>query len=81
MPHENILRYKQDWRGGIFLRVGPKYTSQQCNCCGFTDKGNRRSQSLFHCLSCGHRDNADSNESKNILAAGHAVLACGELAQ
>ena len=72
------LSYKLDWLGGIYLEVNPKHTSQQCNICGFTDKGNRKSQSLFDCLSCGHRDNADTNAAKNILAAGHAVLACGE---
>lgn len=73
------LGYKLDWRSGILLKVTPRYTSQKCNCCGFTDKGNRPSQEIFHCLTCGHRDNADSNAAKNILAAGHAVLACGEM--
>jgi IS605 OrfB family transposase len=74
------LNYKLDWSGGIFLKVNPKYTSQRCNKCGFTDKGNRQSQSYFCCLSCCHTDNADTNAAKNILAAGHAVLACGEMA-
>ena len=30
---------------------------------------------------CGHSENADINAARNILAAGHAVLACGETAQ
>ena len=42
------------------------------------DLNNRISQALFVCTACDHRANADSNAAKNILAAGHAVLACGE---
>ncbi|HBC8712592.1 TPA: transposase, partial [Proteus mirabilis] len=29
------------------------------------------------CLECGYTANADINGARNILAAGHAVLACG----
>ena len=38
---------------------------------------NRPSQSQFECLECGYTANADINGARNILAAGHAVLACG----
>jgi transposase len=69
---------KYEWLGGIFLKVNPKYTSQQCYLCKYIDKDNRVSQSLFQCKSCGHTDNADNNAAKNVLAAGHAVLACGK---
>ncbi|HEK0410841.1 TPA: transposase, partial [Proteus mirabilis] len=31
----------------------------------------------FECLECGYTANADINGARNILAAGHAVLACG----
>ncbi|KAB7724240.1 zinc ribbon domain-containing protein, partial [Proteus mirabilis] len=40
-------------------------------------KENRQSQSQFECLECGYTANADINGARNILAAGHAVLACG----
>ena len=43
-------------------------------------KKNRKTQEAFCCVSWNHTENADSNAAKNILAAGHAVLACGELA-
>ncbi|EKT4207845.1 transposase [Escherichia coli] len=33
------------------------------------------------CAYCGHTANADVNGARNILAAGHAVLACGEMVQ
>ena len=61
--------------------VPPQYTSQRCSCCGYVAKGNRASQSRFECLDCGHTENADVNAARNILAAGHAVLACGEMVQ
>ncbi|HEK2723213.1 TPA: transposase, partial [Proteus mirabilis] len=55
----------------------PAYTSQKCAYCGHTAKENRLSQSKFECLECGYTANADINGARNILAAGHAVLACG----
>ncbi len=71
------LAYKQLWRGGQVLAVPPAYTSQRCAYCGHTAKENRLSQSKFRCQVCGYTANADVNGARNILAAGHAVLACG----
>ncbi|MCT8348705.1 transposase [Photorhabdus temperata] len=71
------LEYKQRWRGGQVLAVPPAYTSQRCACCGHTAKENRLSQSKFVCQVCGYTANADVNGARNMLAAGHAVLACG----
>ncbi|HGN1323217.1 TPA: zinc ribbon domain-containing protein, partial [Proteus mirabilis] len=71
------LEYKQLWRGSQVLAIPPAYTSQKCACCGHTAKENRQSQSQFECLECGYTENADINGARNILAAGHAVLACG----
>ncbi len=42
------------------------YSSQQCAQCGDRDKKNRKSQSEFLCLKCGHTDNADNNATKVI---------------
>lgn len=75
------LEYKQLWRGGQVLAVPPAYTSQRCACCGHTAKENRLSQSKFVCQACGYTANADVNGARNILAAGHAVLACGGMVQ
>ncbi|HBV2932943.1 TPA: transposase [Escherichia coli] len=75
------LEYKQLWRGGQVLAVSPAYTSQRCTCCGHTAKENRLSQSKFRCQVCGYTANADVNGARNILAAGHAVLACGGMVQ
>ncbi|WP_251362484.1 transposase, partial [Escherichia coli] len=76
-----VVQYKQLWRGGQVLAVPPAYTSQRCACCGHTAKENRLSQSKFVCQVCGYTANADVNGARNILAAGHAVLACGGMVQ
>ncbi|OGT46626.1 MAG: transposase [Gammaproteobacteria bacterium RIFCSPHIGHO2_12_FULL_38_11] len=73
------LEYKLNWNGGILIEINPQYTSQKCHMCGHVAKENRKSQSEFSCIACHHSDNADTNAAKNILAAGHAVLACGEI--
>lgn len=75
------LEYKQLWRGGHVIAIPPAYTSQRCAYCGHTAKENRVSQSNFECLECGYTENADINGARNILAAGHAVLACGGMVQ
>lgn len=71
------LEYKQAWRGGIVVAVDPRNTSRTCPACGHVDKGNRRTQSRFECVECGFTAHADVNAAINILAAGHAVMACG----
>ncbi len=73
------LGYKLSWNGGVLIPVNPQYTSQKCNVCGHTEKQNRKTQSEFVCIKCHHQENADLNAAKNILAAGLAVLACGEI--
>ncbi|MBL4818106.1 MAG: transposase, partial [Deltaproteobacteria bacterium] len=49
--------------------------------CCHTAKENRNSQSQFVCVVCGYAENADLNAAHNILSAGHAVLACGDIEQ
>ena len=77
-----ILEYKQQWRGGLLVKIDPRYTSQTCSSCGHVAKENRQTQSKFECVECGFSENADINASRNILAAGHAVLSvegrCGK---
>jgi putative transposase len=75
------LDYKLDWRGGELLAVPAYNTSRTCSCCGNVAAENRQTQAVFQCVSCGYRANADTNAARNILAAGHAALACGERAQ
>lgn len=72
------LEYKLKWRGGELIAVDPKHTSQRCFECREINAESRKSQSEFECVACGHKENADVNAAKNILAAGRAVIACGE---
>ena len=69
-----MLEYKQQWRGGLLVKVNPRYTSQTCFECKHVAKENRQTQAKFECVECGHKANADVNAARNILAAGHAVL-------
>ena len=70
----DMLEYKQQWRGGLLIKVNPQYTSQTCFECKHIAKENRRTQAKFECVKCGHKANADVNAARNILSAGHAVL-------
>ena len=75
------LEYKQAWNGGSVIAVNPRNTSRTCPCCKHIAKENRLTQARFECVLCGYSNNADLVGAINILAAGHAVLACGESAQ
>lgn len=75
------LEYKTTWRGGYFVAVDPRNTSRTCPCCGHISAENRKTQALFCCIKCGHEANADHVGALNVLAAGHAVIACGGMAQ
>jgi transposase len=61
--------------GAAVIYVDPRFTSQQCHVCGHTAPGNRDSQAVFRCQRCGHRDHADVNAARNILARGLATMA------
>jgi len=69
---ENYLGYKTE-----IVRVSPAYTSQKCSVCGHVSKENRKSQSAFRCVACGHAENADLNAARNILASGIGASARG----
>jgi len=70
----DMLEYKQQWRGGLLVKVNPKFTSQTCFKCKHVAKENRQTQAKFECINCGHQANADINAACNILAVGHTVL-------
>lgn len=63
----NMLRYKLALSGGSLVEVPAAYSSQTCSECGAVDAKSRRSQAVFHCVACGHHDNADLNAAKILL--------------
>ncbi len=75
------LDYKLQWAGGFLVPVPPQNTSRTCPACGYVAKENRQAQAKFLCVDCGFEENADLVGAINILAAGHAVLACGGMVQ
>ncbi len=56
--------------GIIVRKVNPKNTSQMCSRCGWISPDNRKSQSVFSCVHCGYKKNADHNAAMNISKDG-----------
>jgi len=69
------LEYKSKCYGRDFVKINAAYSSQECNECGHRSKENRKTQSSFACVNCGHSANADVNAAKNIKSRGYATLA------
>jgi len=46
--------------------VDARNTSKTCHKCGYCDAANRKSQTVFICVRCGHKSNADFNASLNV---------------
>ena len=63
---QSFITYKALERGIPVVYVKPTNTSITCPRCGCIDKANRRSQSLFRCVSCGFQHNADFVASLNL---------------
>jgi IS605 OrfB family transposase len=63
-----FINYKAERAGIPVVLVDPRNTSRTCHECGCVDKANRKSQSLFSCVSCGFSAPADTNAAVNIAA-------------
>ena len=63
------LRRLLEYKAAHVEAVAPMYTSQTCRGCGAVDPANRKSQSEFNCVRCGHTGNADVNAALNIMAS------------
>jgi putative transposase len=70
------LDYKLAWAGGWLIAVPPQNTSRTCPACGHVSAENRQTQARFACVECGFEEHADVVGAINVLAAGHAVMAC-----
>lgn len=84
VKNKNIAKHIMDCGWGMFrdmieyktlaVFVSPKHTSQECWECKHIAKENRKTQSEFKCVKCGHADNADINAAKNIKSRGTALV-------
>jgi putative transposase len=63
---QGFVAYKAQQVGIPIIKVDARNTSRQCSICGHIDKANRKTQSEFRCLHCGHSENADLNAARNI---------------
>jgi len=61
-----FISYKAKRAGVTVIVVDPRNTSRTCPKCGHVDKANRRTQSLFSCVSCGFSAPADTVAAENI---------------
>lgn len=68
-----FIEYKAKRAGIPVSIVDPRNTSRQCGACGHIDKKNRKTQSEFLCVVCGHNNNADLNAAGNISRKGRSV--------
>lgn len=59
--------------GLIYLEVDPKFSSQECSCCGYVSPSNRDKEK-FLCESCGFMSDADVQASINLLNRGLKTL-------
>jgi putative transposase len=60
------ITYKAEGAGIPLILVDPRNTSRTCPQCGYVDRANRKSQSLFSCGSCGYSGHADHIAAVNI---------------
>jgi putative transposase len=66
-----LILYKAEAIGKVVVEVDPRYTSQRCSRCGYTDERNRHGL-RFHCLRCGFELHADLNAARNIGVLGRS---------
>lgn len=74
-----MLEYKCAWYGRDLVVVDRWFPSSKvCSACGFTATSMPLSVREWTCTNCGVVHDRDVNAAKNLVAAGRAVLACGD---
>jgi len=69
-----MLGYKLADRSGRLIEVPAAYSSQTCSGCDLVDPASRRDQSLFICVRCGLKINADTNAAINVVRRADCAL-------
>jgi putative transposase len=72
-----MLECKAAWGGAALVAAPPAYASQECSACGRIAADNRKTQSAFGCVACGHTEHVDRNASKVILRRGQEMVSGG----
>jgi putative transposase len=73
------LEYKAKWYGRTLIGINRWYpSSKRCSGCGYTNNKMPLGVRMWDCQQCGSAHDRDINAARNILAAGLAVLVCGE---
>jgi len=74
------LEYKAAWYGRTFSKIDKFYpSSKRCFACGHILDSLPLDIRFWTCPECGVSHDRDINAAQNILAAGLAVTACGEM--
>ena len=66
----SLIEYKAALKGIPVVLIDPRYTSQQCACCGLIDRRNRLNRDDFKCIGCGVAAQADHNAARVIRQRG-----------
>ncbi|WP_236031757.1 transposase [Ktedonospora formicarum] len=73
------LDYKAHWYGRTLVKIDKWYpSSKRCFDCGHVLDSLPLEIRSWTCPACGVHHDRDVNAAKNMVAAGQAVLACGE---
>jgi putative transposase len=73
------LEYKCEWHGRTFVRIDRWYpSSKTCSACGVVVDLLPLDVRFWSCPACGVAHDRDVNAARNVLAAGLAVIACGD---
>jgi len=74
------LEYKARWYGRLLVKIEKWYpSSKRCFDCGHILETLSLDMRAWTCPACGTHHDRDINAARNILAAGLAVNACGEM--
>jgi putative transposase len=74
-----MLEYKCAWYDRDLVVVDQFFpSSKTCSACGFSATSMPLNVREWSCVSCGTSHDRDVNAARNLVAAGRAVLACGD---
>jgi putative transposase len=75
----SMIEYKAAWYGRTVITLDRWYpSSKTCNACGYLLDGLPLAVREWACPGCGVVHDRDVNASRVLLAAGRAVVACGD---